>query len=262
MFSLPFFCRALGVVFSALSALLPDSFLCAVTHSVGFGPTVYHYDRERDGNTHQSGTLVGIEGDYRGGCSWGLSWEVRAWEAWGDLHGKNGAGDPLKSQMDDREIWGTLGYSLGYCFNKGRLVVTPFAGYGDYRGKNKFRSPSPLEVTFKDRFDLIIAGGRVEWQDCSWGDWGFEGMAKWMVEGKRRIEGDPLIGDLEQIMGNATHWEWSLYCRMRPFRWFPTLFGRLFWRNRVYGEQINYPFDFRRSEISIYGVSIRAEKCF
>lgn len=246
---------ALLVLPGALTAL---HFIKAIgPHRLSLGPECYYLKRERQGGTWQNGWFYGGRITYDRTKANGFYAGALARAAGGVLQGETASGATLKSNASECAVEGDLGWTFGFCIIR-PLLITPFVGYGYFKGVNDFKSPSPLTLKFTDRYGYTAGGifSNIEITSCI--SLGLNFRAKWMSEPKETVSGDPDNGDLALQVGE--HWlyeaevplnygfswcNWCCHASLVPF-----------WERRDYGGRENFPFDFIETRYTIYGLRL------
>jgi len=232
----------------------PCSLAVSSPYSIWVGPEVYHFKRQRDGGTSQSGAIssirVGLDRIKPHGVYIGADYFYAA----GRLKGHTGSGTVLRSDLHDHIFEARLGFT--YQQNECRKsFFTPFGGWGSFCEINNFTSPSPLQCTFTDTFNYIVIGflSGVNFQALL--SMGIDFKVKFMLDGQSKVTDDPLFEDITLKMEN------EIQCRLDlPITYNPcnSLFGLAFqlvpfYEFRHFGGREGYPFDFKDTKIYLYG---------
>ncbi|GAB4226972.1 MAG: hypothetical protein Tsb0021_03480 [Chlamydiales bacterium] len=221
------------------------------------GPELYYSVRKRSGGTEQEGDMWGGFLRYDRLKHRALYWGVEGYWAKGCLKGKSALGTTILSVMTDSEIEGKLGWTLCYPLFSRRIVISPYCGYGYYYGKNHYRKPEEMPLTFYDRVEYFTTGFLAKYHLNPCWSVGLQFAGKWMFEGKNKVTGDPDgEEDFTIVMGNRT-----FYAAEIPITYKFLCCSRLveayvapFIRTRRYGYRENFPIDFIDTRFRIYGL--------
>ncbi|NGX42953.1 MAG: hypothetical protein K940chlam7_01242 [Chlamydiae bacterium] len=244
-----------------LNALCPN--YAKSRHSLYIGPEVYYLKRKKEGGSEQSGWLFGGSALYERRRATGFYWALDGYAAHGQIAGKTPSGKRLKSDLTDVQIDGRLGYS--FCFHKcNKLTFIPYGGYGYLYSKNDFKKPSPIPCEFHNRIHYALAGfiTSIRLTPCFDAEVNF--TAKFMVEGKSKVKGDPQYDDVTTAMGNKNQYEVEIPLQYKTCLWGRNIIARFvpFYRFRHYGGSFNYPFDFIDTKFHTYGATLFIRLCF
>lgn len=238
--------------------------LCAGPHNQLYvGPEIYHVHRTKEGGTSQNGVLYGVRAGYDRIKSYGFYWGGDVLYATGDLKGKSGLGNRLKSDFTDKTIEGRLGYTFkrNWCY---KILFTPYVGYGYQEELNHFKRPSPIPVHFKTYFDYVPFGflSDVRFTDCFHAGINFK--VKYMWDPKCKVSHDPDIDSFTQLIKEKFHYRVELPLTYRS----EYLCGRFwislvpFYEYRQYGEHANFPIDFFNTKLRLAGATLKFMYCF
>lgn len=239
---------------------------CDTTHSLHFcrgnsisiGPEIYRVSRTRAGGTRQKGNAAGIRITYDRIKRYHYYLGAQLFYGTGTLHGQSGFGEKIRSRLTDSLIEGNAGYTFqAKCLP--HLSFTPFAGYGYFNEENKFVPPTNLRVKFTTQFHYISFGFLSSVYVLPCFTIGINGRFKWPLEAHCKVANDPDFNKVHQIVGDKLHYRIEL-----PI----TYFGSLLWNSfeiafvpfvdeRLYGERENFPFDFFKTRLSIYGANLQ-----
>ncbi len=222
-------------------------------------PEFYHVKRSRSGGSYQNGYLYGAKIGYNRIKRNSFYWEINGNFAEGRLKGKNARGASLVSDMTDTDIEGRIGFSIqqkcGY-----RISFTPYVGYGYFNQANKFVSPSPIKIKFTEIFHYASAGflSRFLWNENLALGLNFAVKYPWDSKSKVSDDPDPTIDKLYLIISNRPQYEVELpisYFRCgENGRW--ELDAIPFYQLRQFGGHENYPYDFLKTKLSIFGLRL------
>ena len=232
-------------------------------HRGFIGPEIYHMKRIKKSGSQQTGWLYGGSALYERLKNQGCYWALSGYYTYGCLTGKTAPGDRLKSKLSETEIEGRLGYS--FCLNQRKsLSLTPYAGYGSLYSKNQFVAPSPFVYTFHDRFHYGAVGLLSSICLTPSLETGFDFKAKFMVEGKSIVAGDPDNDKVSLLMENETHYEINIPTRYHScWKNYDIIVSLVpFYRFRHYGGRESYPSHFVDTKFHIYGGKCIVHLCF
>lgn len=247
----------LFLFFSSLNLIAGD--LSLRRHQFSIGPEIYHLERERKGGTRQSGTLYGINMGYDRLKRYGWYWGIEASYAKGTLKGHTGTDAKISSKFTDQWLEARFGYTFQQkdCLE---LAFTPFAGIGYAQENNNFKHPSPLPIHFRTRF------GFATWGFLSWA----HVLEKWEVglnfhmripyDPECRASHDPSHDPVTQKIGERLQYRVELPITYRAFcneRFVLTLDP--FYEYRLYGTHVNYPFDYFKTNLRLWGAILKIE---
>lgn len=228
-------------------------------HEVGVAPELYHLHRSRSGGSQQTGWMAGTRIFYHRRRPMAFYWHGSYRWAWGALEGRTGGGSKLKSDKMDSEGEARFGYSIGStCGRWLGVQVTPYIGASYFKGHNKFRTPSPMTIHFRDRVELWNAGiiASIDVSPCV--RVAVDYTSKWMVEGKNRTSNDPIFPDSESVIGNEVHHtvEVPVTVLLRQGCRCLTAGITPFHRHRHYGHHEAFPFDFVKTQFREWGANV------
>ncbi len=222
------------------------------------GPEIYRADRSREGGTKQKGWLYGVRVGYEHMRRYTVYLGADALYARGPLWGKSGSDSKIKSIMTDRNFEARVGYTF-QCKSGYRFGFTPFIGYGYFIEENQFCKPSPLIVSFHNKFSYVPLGFIVQATPRECLSIAVRFKARFLLKHLVRVtDKDPEIGSFKM------HYEERLQYRVDvPIIWRTSLYEQPvyvcvdpFYEYRDYGRLANFPFDFLETTIRIYGGNI------
>lgn len=221
------------------------------------GPEIYHMRRWREGGTHQSGRMDGIyiagerfkkEGWYVG---------ADALFATGNLNGKSGSGRTLRSVIDDTIYEGRLGYTFQSALAECSFF-TPYGGYGYFRETNTFYPPSPIPFKFIDTFNYFTCGFLSGVNFTPLLSMGVNFKVRFMLNGKSKVENDPLFDSVTLLMNNETHYQIEIpmtYGSCQCWGYTEAAFIP-FYEFRHFGGRMGFPFDYIDTKFSLWGAKL------
>ena len=176
--------------------------------------------------------------------------------AQGSLRGHSGLRDSLYSKLLDLSVEGRVGFTFQQESNF-QASISPFVGLGYLTEINHFERSSPLHVHLRTYFSYI-ALGFLSWAHLSeLFEVGINFKAKLPVEPKCRVSHDPDNSPLTQKVAQRWHYRVDLPLTYRLF-----CDGRMavsavpFFEYRDYGEHFNFPFNFIKTELSLFGLTL------
>lgn len=232
-----------------------QSLLCA--NRLSLGPEIYYLQRSRRGGTRQEGTIYGVRATYDYIKRYNIYIGAQALYATGTLHGHTGAKAKLRSQWTDELIEGNLGYTFEMkCYP--HISFTPFGGYGYFRELNNFVGPSPLHLKFTTSFGYISYGFLSSIFVTPEFNFGINMRFAYPWQPRCRVTNDPDHPDTSSLIGTSFFYRLEL-----PLIYRPCLFClpigiefTPFYASRLYGERENFPFDFFKTRIYIFGATL------
>jgi len=227
-------------------------------HRLSIGPECAYVERKREGGTKQKGVLTGGRILYDRLKYSGIYWAAEGYWIGGRLNGHSGGGSELLSHKRDSEIEGRLGYNFRMCYLRRYIWLTPFVAGGYFEGINRFKDPSPLEVTFRNTYQYMGAGALFKIELTSCFSFGIEYKMKFPIEPRSAITDDPDFDDETLIVEEKWIYDANFpitYSRCcKKFRLEASLIP--FYRFRHYGGHMNYPFDFIDTKFNLYGARL------
>lgn len=231
---------------------------CVEANIVTVAPEYYYLVREREGGTKQHGNLGGIRVSYDHIKPYRLYWGGQAFYGAGTLNGHTGSGSDIRSRWTDEMVEGYLGFTL-QAKEAPYFTFTPFGGYGYFRETNKFVSPSPLHLKFTTSFGYFAYGflSNVMVTPCL--SVGLNARFKTPWGPRCEVTGDPEFEDIKQYVGEELQYRLELpivyqgkfVCGLLEFGLMP------FYETREYGGRENFPFDFFKTTLRIYGINFQ-----
>ncbi len=223
------------------------------------GPEIYHLKRIRKGGTEQSGTLYGISASYNRLKRYGWYIGLEGSFATGTIKGHTGNDSKISSRFKDQ--WAEARF--GYTFQQKEgceLAFTPFIGLGYAQENNHFKNPSPLPIHFKTRY------GYANWGFLTWAhlfcDWetGLNFHMRIPYNPECKATNDPLHAPVTQNIGERLQYKVELPITYRAFSddRFVVVFEP-FYEYRLYGSHVNYPFDYFKTKLNLWGAMLKLE---
>ena len=227
-------------------------------HRLGIGPEFYYIERKRDGKKAEDGYMIGERMTYERLRPWCIYYGAEQYYAVGCISRRTLVSTEMLSKLQDAEVEARIGYTL---MNSWRFyfMFTPFVGYGNFTGTNKFLLPRFLKLTFRPTFNYFTTGFLSALYFCN-GQASIGLNIKWksMRHSINRVidrsHGHCIsfyqrMGDRTQIQVDLplTYYYW--YAREQAFE----IAIVPFYRNRIYGAHRNFPFDFLETKFEMWG---------
>lgn len=221
-------------------------------------PEYYHLKRNRAGGTSQRGNLGGIRISYDHIKRYKFYWGAQAFWGTGILNGRTASDSKIRSRWTDEMVEGYLGYTF-QTKNFPYFSFTPFGGYGYFRETNKFISPSPLHVKFTTTFGYFAYGFLSNTMITPCISVGLNARFRTPWEPRCKVSDDPDFDDLKQLVGEQLQYRIEIpIVYQKKFIFDFVEFGLMpFYEYREYGGRENFPFDFLKTKIKIYGINLQ-----
>lgn len=227
-------------------------------HILTLAPEYYYLKRNRDGGTKQSGNIGGIRASYDYIKRYNIYVGAQAFYGCGILKGHAGDDSKIRSRWTDEQIEGYAGYTFqGKCAPN--FSFTPFGGYGYFREINKFMSPSPLHLKFTTQFGYFAYGFLSSAMINPCLSIGLNARFRTPWEPKCKVSNDPEFDDVKLLVGNHLQYRIEIpIVYRRKFICDLIEFGAMpFYEMREYGGRENFPFDFFKTKIKIFGIDFQ-----
>lgn len=226
-------------------------------HRLLIGPEAYYVYRHRDGGTKQRGWLGGGRFIYEHLRRYNIYWGIEGAMAGGELKGSSSSGSTLKSTMRDRSIEVRFGYT--FQFKRGhRFAFTPFIGCGYMIEDNNFKRPTALHLHFKIAYRFLSAGFLSSIYICDSVKVGLNVKVRHLLDPRCKISNDPDFPTTSLKIGND-----NLQYRIELPVTYPcglySFVATPFYENRIYGGWVGYPFDFMRTRLYNYGLTLQLQ---
>lgn len=243
---------------SGFSEMCMDNTCTSNPFQAYVGPEIYHVHRKREGGAKQNGTVYGIKGGYDRIKRYKIYFGFEALYSRGVLRGKSGTRNYLKSNFGDTFAEGRLGYTF-QSKRKVKPLFTPFVGVGYFIEKNDFTHPKSTPIHFKTKYVYAAAGflSRISLTEKI--DLGLNFKVKYPYDAKCRVSNDPRQKDSTQVINEKLQYRIELpltYNQVRDFNNFAISFVP-FYEMREYGYHPNFPSDFFKTRLDIYGGLIK-----
>lgn len=226
-------------------------------HRLLIGPEVYSVDRYRQGGTHQRGCLYGGRLLFDHLRRYTFYWAIEGAIASGELSGKSSSKAKLKSNMRDRSIEARLGYTFQYKYGC-KFSFTPFVGVGSQIEDNDYKKPSPLHLHFKIAYRYVNGGFISSFYPHECFKVGLNVKIRYLLDPECTISHDPEFRSTTLKIGND-----ELQYRIElPLTYDYSKISFVatpFYESRVYGGWMGYPFDFLKTRINNYGVTLQIQ---
>lgn len=232
-------------------------------HQVYIESEFYQVHRQKAGGSKQNGWLYGGRIGYDRIKRCRIYWGLEGLYATGTLKGKNPARQKLKSKLTDENIEGRLGYTIQLKRTWFPTLV-PFIGYGYFRETNDFKHPSPLPIKIRTKFDYFTVGFISQIYPHPLWVVGANFKARFLFNSKCKISDDPYFSDATQNFEHKVQYRAEVPITYRLNKWCDRLALSVipFYEFRHYGEQANFPFDFKETKLNIYGFDLRLTYLF
>lgn len=229
---------------------------CQLRHQFVIGPQWIHLTRKREGGVKQQGNLYGAYFTYDRLKRYGWYLGAEGSYARATLKGDTDEGDVLHSKFKDCWIEGRFGYTFQKKSGR-RFALTPYLGLGYAQEQNNFGSSSPLPIHFKSHFYYPLAGLRLSLCLGANFNAALNFRVRWPYDPKCKVTNDPDHDSMEQKMGEKLQYRVELpltyvFPCYRP--WGISICP--FYEYRPYGEHINYPFDYFKTTLTLWGVGV------
>jgi hypothetical protein len=216
------------------------------THFFFVGPEAYYSHRVKEGGTRQSGALVGARASYDRVKRMGFYWGLEGAYATGKIRGHTGRGAHIVSELTDAEVEGRIGYTLQMC-NSWKPSITPFVGLGYFEQTNRFKSPSPVRLHFRDSFKYSTIGFLSSFQLFCDLSVGANFKVKYPTDSRSRVSHDPEHPHSTLLANDERQYELAIpliyqYCWKDEIELFVSLVP--FFQYRHFGGYENYPYDY------------------
>ena len=240
------------------------------SHRVTIGPETYHIRRDVEGGSYQKGWLGGWHFNYERIKKASFYLGAEAHYVYGRLNGFTSSGKANRSKNRDQEIEARFGYTWARTIvtedgNEVKIYVIPFIGGGYFHNTNRFISPSPLLVTFRDVYNFVSAGAITKVHFCE------NFMASLVLKGQLMANGErtfiipSLSGRPTAGLGDRGHMivEVPLDYIIKPGG-VPKMVLNVtpFYRKREYTGQEAFPYNCPCTEFHIWGCSFSATAQF
>lgn len=224
------------------------------------GPEIYQVYRTRSKGSTQDGLLYGVKGGYDRVKRYKIYYGFEALYASGVLCGESAGGDLVRSRFSDNYVEGRLGYTFqSKC--QFQPSFTPFAGVGYFVEKNNCIYPRELPFHFKTTY-LYAAAGFLSKISLSYNfDLGFNFKLKFPYDATCKVSNDPAEENSKQSINEKFQYRFEL-----PLSYQPTE-SRLrvslvpFYEYREYGYHPNFPYDFLKTRLGLYGAQLKLIYC-
>jgi hypothetical protein len=227
-------------------------------HHLLVGPQWEHLTRTREGGIKQKGDLFGGFFLYERVKRYGWYLGAEGSYAKGTIKGSIDDTFELKSRFTDQWIEGRFGYTFQQKCGR-RFAFTPYIGIGYAQEQNNFGSSSPLPLHFKTHFWYPFAGFRSQINVCEHFVAGVNFRVRIPYDPKCKVSNDPENENVSQNVGDKLQYRVEV-----PLTYYLPCYERLgvsvmpFYEYRPYGEHANYPFDYYKTTIKIWGVGAGA----
>ena len=238
---------------------VPDSppHLCQ-PNVFNLGPEVYYVNRTREGGAKLTGPAAGVRFTYDYIKRYCIYCGLQASYGIGTLTGHSSTKDKIRARLTDAQLEGSLGYTFQLkCYPY--IALTPYAGYGYFREVTKFSASSPLPVKFTLDYRYIAFGflSSVVINPCL--TVGLNARFRYPWQPRCKVTDDPEFADMRQQVGDCIQYRLEL-----PFTYTGALLMPCFevafvpfYEYRLYGDRENYPFDFFKTKLKLFGLNLQ-----
>lgn len=222
------------------------------------GPEAYSVDRHREGGTKQHGWLYGgrLLCDHL--RRYTFYWAIEGAIASGELSGKSSTKTKLKSNMRDRSIEARFGYTFQYKYGC-KYSFTPFIGVGNLVEENNYKNPTPLHLHFKIAYRYVTGGFVSSFYPFDQFKVGLNVKVRYLLDPECKISHDPEFNSTTLKIGNdelqyriEVPLTYDYYTRI-------SFVATPFYESRIYGGWMAFPFDFRKTRLNNYGVTLQIQ---
>ncbi|HRD56006.1 MAG TPA: hypothetical protein PLC42_06375 [Parachlamydiaceae bacterium] len=224
------------------------------------GPEIYQVYRTRNKGSTQNGLLYGIKGGYDRIKRYKVYYGFEALYASGILCGESSSGKFVKSRFSDNYVEGRLGYTFqSKC--RFKPSFTPFAGIGYFVEKNNCLYPKDLPFHFKTTYLYAAAGFLSKISLSCYFDLGFNFKVKYPYDAICRVSNDPKEQNSKQAINEEFQYRFELPLTYQPTsdRFRVSLVP--FYEYRQYGYRPNFPYDFLKTRLNLYGAQLKLIYC-
>lgn len=233
-----------------------------LVNQLALGPETYWVKRTKDGGTKQTGCLWGGRLTFNRIKCFGWYLGADLLYASGTLNGHSNT-NKIRSTLSDTNVEGRFGYTLQQRSDRAPSF-TPFFGIGYFRETNNFRSPTPIQVHFRNTFTYIPFGFLSHVYINPQIGMGLNFKVRYLFQHKNTVSNDPENDTM------TLHYREKLQYRVELPLTYDLCFRNRLWRisldpfyeYRNYGYLPNYPFDFLDTKFNIYGVNLQIVALF
>lgn len=226
-------------------------------HRLLIGPEAYYVDRHREGGTKQHGWLGGGRLLYDHLRRYTFYWAAEGAIAQGELNGSSANGARLKSDMRDRSIEARFGYTFQFKHGH-KFAFTPFVGAGYLIEENDFKHPTALHLHFKISYRYLTAGFISSFYVCDQLKMGLNLKVRHMLDPRCETSHDPEFQSSSIKIGNDDlqyRIELPITYICQTLSWVATPF----YESRLYGGWASFPFDFKKTRLNYYGITLQLQ---
>lgn len=244
------------IVQAYLNASVNDCPRDQASHTITIGPQWIRVTRQREGGVKQSGNLFGGYFTYERLKRYGWYIGAEGSYARGSLKGSIEDVGNLHSKFKDGWIEGRFGYTFQQKAGR-RLSFTPFIGLGYAEERNNFGSSSFLPIHFKTHFYYPSFGFRSSIDLCDNIIVAVNFRARIPYEPKCKVSNDPDNDEVNQKIGEKLQYRVEL-----PLSYFIPCYPHWgvsllpFYEYRPYGEHVNFPFDYQKTTLNLWGIGL------
>lgn len=219
------------------------------------GPETYYAYRHREGGTKQHGWLVGGRFLFDHLRRNRFYWAAEGALAQGTLRGKSGGGSRLKSTLYDRNIEARFGYTFRYK-KAFKFTLTPFFGVGYLIEENNFKNPTLLHLHFKTAYRFLTAGFLSSICIGRQFSAGLNVKIRHMIDPECKISHDPEY-ETHSLKIDNEPLQYRIELPVTYLHEGCSFVATPFCERRCYGRQASYPFDFLKTTLFSYGLTLQ-----
>lgn len=244
-------------IFCVDSAIATD--VCETNNRIYLGPEYTHIKRARKGGTKQDGPLYGVRVGYDRLKRYGWYVGLEGNYSNGKIKGKTGSDAKIHSRFTDMWAEARGGYTFqrkhGYQF-----AFTPFVGAGYATEKNNFITPSPLHIHFKTKYPYILGGFLASANFRENWNMGLMFRIYFPIDPRCDVTNDPNHDSVTQNIGERLQYRVNL-----PITYKFSCYERgsftlePFYEFRHYGTHVNFPFDYFKTELQLWGIIFKLD---
>lgn len=217
-------------------------------------PEWCHLTRLKKGGTKQQGNLIGGRLRYDRLKRYGWYYGGELIYAEGVLKGHSGMGNKLRSRFTEERVEGRFGYTFQQK-DQWQVACSPFIGFGYMIEKNHFVRSSVLPIHFKTRYTYFTTGF-LSWIHLAKRlELGVNFAIKIPFEPKCKVTHDPDEETVTQKIKEQWHYELQLPIAFRLTEDGVFSLAMIpFFEFRNYGNHVNFPFDYLKTTLRLWGV--------
>ncbi len=223
-------------------------------HRIGVGPEAFYTTRRITEGSKQGGWLYGGRGQYIRQVPWGIMWGAEGYYACGEIKGRGTSGNRRVSWKSDAEVEGYVGFTFYQPICSYGISFSPFAGYGNFWGRNSIKEP--VHCKTRTRFHYYLGGAELNLAVYDYLDVAVRFKSKFVEEAERFLIKESDVR--RKRIGDRVNYEVEvpfIYSRCFCQRQFSLEFVP-FYRFRDYGPWENSPHDFKEEQYRTWGTRL------